>query len=179
VKRVALIAVLLLAGCVGSAEHVLEATARAENRIGKSGSVALEGVGVLTSALAATSSQATTTLAAIESRTTALLDNTAGAMDKIGDVLADLRPAIQGLAPVVSDIGGITSETRAVIALTRQNAEDGVYWKRALLVVGIIAACSLVHSILSARRTHKRVAAIHEDVRRLHPGHHGSAPPGS
>lgn len=115
-------------------DKVLESTAKAEDRIGKSGAIALHGVATLTSTLAV--------------------------------AITDLRPAIQGLGPAVQNFAAITSEARAIAADTRGNIEGGWLTKRLLVGVAILAALSLVHSVLAARKMHRRVGGLHDDVRR-------------
>lgn len=177
----AIVAVVLLAlvGCVSNVDRTLDAATLAEKRIGKSGSVALEGVATLTTTLAASAATLTSSLvvagdrldAAIDKagaraavtldRLSATLDGASAATSNIAAIVSDARPAAQALGPTMTNLAAVVSEARGITADARANVESGWLSKRLLIGAVIVVVLTLAHSIIAHWRLSGHLKRIH------------------
>jgi ABC-type transporter Mla subunit MlaD len=200
-KAIAIALIILTGGCsiVVPVDKVLESTAKAEDRIGKSGSMALSGVAALTTsvgesvAVLVTSvsesvsrvgpaiDSLTATIArvgsavdllsdrvgAVTNHVNALLDHTAETIDgattalaNVSAIASDARPAVQAITPAVQNVAAVASETRGILADARESVDRGWVSKRLLIGAVILAALSLLHSVIAHWHLGRRLARI-------------------
>lgn len=157
----------IVSGCaVGTdTEKMLEATARAERRIGVSGAQALSSIAaVATSAgtaldsVGALVSDSRAGLASVTLEAAGTLGEARHALGEVAAIVSDARPAAREAA-------GLIGELRGIAASARVDLDGGGVSRRLLIGLIVLVAAVLVHGVIAHIRLHRRVGKLHEHVR--------------
>lgn len=150
--RSALLAVLLLGGCVAQdAREALDAATVAETRIGDSGSQALSGVASLTSRLDISCDRMSSSLAASTAHVNSLIDAASS--------------FIEASRPTAGSVAGIASELHGITVTLHDSVDDGWVSKKMTVVVTIGVLVLVAHGAFEAWRTRRHASKLYGKVR--------------